>query len=65
MINIKTRFLIKILFLEQRDKPDEINDDPLGEFEMSKVISRKPQRTGNKTNSTPYSSNEVIIYFLF
>jgi hypothetical protein len=50
------------LFLEQREKPDDTADDPLGEFEMSKVTTRKQQRTGIKTNSTPYSSNEVNIH---
>jgi hypothetical protein len=56
------KFLIQILFLEQREKPDDTVDDPLGEFEMSKVTTRKQQRTGIKTNSTPYSSNEVNIH---
>lgn len=51
-----------ILFLEQRDKPQDTLDDPLGEMEMANVIARKQQRTGNKVNSTAYSSNEVNIH---
>jgi len=43
---------------QQRVKPDDSADDPLGEFEMSKVMARKQQHTGNKPSSTPYSSTE-------
>jgi len=59
IILIKTFF-----FLEQRVKAQDLPDDPLGEMEMSNVIARKQQRTGNKINSTADSSNEVNIYFL-
>jgi hypothetical protein len=40
---------------QQRDKPQDTTDDPLGEMEMANVIARKQQR---KTSSTAYSSNE-------
>jgi len=43
---------------QQRDKPQDTNDDPLGEMEMTNVMSRKQQRTGIKLTSTPYSTNE-------
>jgi hypothetical protein len=55
IILIKTFF-----FLEQRVKAQDLPDDPLGEMEMSNVIARKQQRTGNKINS----KDEVNIYFL-
>ncbi len=57
--------LVYFVLLEQRDRPQDIIDDPLGEMEMANVIARKQQqRTGNKTNSnTAYSSNEVNIHF--
>ncbi|CAF3332808.1 unnamed protein product [Rotaria sp. Silwood2] len=42
----------------QRDKSANAIDDPLGEFKMSEDIIHKKQRTGNKTSSTVYSSNE-------
>jgi hypothetical protein len=56
--------LITILCLEKREKAQDSTNDPLGEMEMSNVIARKQQRTGNKTNSTADLSNEVNIYFL-
>lgn len=47
------------IYIEQRDKPQDTTDDPLGEMEMANVIARKQQR---KTSSTAYSSNEVNIH---
>jgi receptor expression-enhancing protein 1/2/3/4 len=43
---------------QQREKPQDTNDDPLAEMEMSKVMARRQQRTGNKSNFTTNLSNE-------
>ncbi len=65
LTDVNRSFLLKFcFFLEQRDKPNALVDDSLGEFEMSKVMARKQQRTANKTNTTSYSSNEVNIHCL-
>lgn len=37
---------------QQREKTQDLIDDPLEQMEMSNVIARKQQRTGNKTNSS-------------
>jgi len=43
---------------QQRNKPQDTNDDPLGEMEMTNVMARKQQRVGIKISSTTSSSNE-------
>ncbi len=60
VFNNKNRVLLFFfIYIEQRDKPQDTTDDPLGEMEMANVIARKQQR---KTSSTAYSSNEVNIH---
>jgi hypothetical protein len=46
------------LFIDYQEKPDYSSDNPLDEYEMSKVMARK-ERTANKSNSS-----EVSVFLL-
>ncbi|UJR26641.1 hypothetical protein I4U23_007958 [Adineta vaga] len=51
---------------QQREKLDNVVEDPLGEMEMTKVMTRKPPaRAGNKVTCTVASSNVVNNLFCF